>query len=223
MNAIRRDEHLDNLHSIYVDQWDWEKVIEREDRNIEFLEGTVDRIMKAIIEKVTSPAIIVHFDTLLESLKGTFLTNITSDSLYAFCRKQLEENIHWNIVNYHVLGEVDMNEVATSPGQALSIVYPYSNHVEFVSQVIQNILDGEEVSQEEMPEGEYDDQFYQTFFGYNPYAQQTPQYEEPVYEEPQSYEEPIEEAPAAEEEAPVQETESAPEESSGEGDINGKD
>ena len=50
MNAIRRDESLDNLHSIYVDQWDWEKVVEREDRNIEFLKGTVDRIMKAIID-----------------------------------------------------------------------------------------------------------------------------------------------------------------------------
>lgn len=37
MNAIRRDEDLDNLHSIYVDQWDWEKVIKKEDRNKETL------------------------------------------------------------------------------------------------------------------------------------------------------------------------------------------
>ena len=37
MNAIRRDEELDNLHSAYVDQWDWEAVIAREDRNIAFL------------------------------------------------------------------------------------------------------------------------------------------------------------------------------------------
>ena len=37
MNAIRRDEDLDNTHSIYVDQWDWERVIDREDRNIDFL------------------------------------------------------------------------------------------------------------------------------------------------------------------------------------------
>lgn len=38
MNAIRRDEALDNLHSIYVDQWDWEKVIVREDRTQAYLE-----------------------------------------------------------------------------------------------------------------------------------------------------------------------------------------
>ena len=37
MNALRPDEELDNLHSLYVDQWDWEKVIRREDRNREFL------------------------------------------------------------------------------------------------------------------------------------------------------------------------------------------
>ena len=41
MNAIRRDEELDNLHSIYVDQWDWEKVIRAEDRKIEYLQGVV--------------------------------------------------------------------------------------------------------------------------------------------------------------------------------------
>ena len=48
MNAIRRDEELDNLHSCYVDQWDWEKVIRKEDRTIEVLEDTVRTIFKVI-------------------------------------------------------------------------------------------------------------------------------------------------------------------------------
>ena len=48
MNAIRRDEELDNLHSIYVDQWDWEKVIKEEERNIEYLHEVVRRIVTAI-------------------------------------------------------------------------------------------------------------------------------------------------------------------------------
>lgn len=50
MNAIRRDEDLDNFHSIYVDQWDWEKVISKEERNLETLKNTVNRIFKAIKE-----------------------------------------------------------------------------------------------------------------------------------------------------------------------------
>lgn len=48
MNAIRRDEELDNLHSSYVDQWDWEKIITKEDRNFDFLKNTVNRIVGAI-------------------------------------------------------------------------------------------------------------------------------------------------------------------------------
>ena len=48
MNAIRADEELDNLHSLYVDQWDWEAVIAREDRTIAFLQDIVRRIYAAI-------------------------------------------------------------------------------------------------------------------------------------------------------------------------------
>lgn len=50
MNAIRRDEELDNLHSVYVDQWDWEKVIAPRDRNEGYLKNTVTAIVKAIRE-----------------------------------------------------------------------------------------------------------------------------------------------------------------------------
>ncbi|WMJ23881.1 aspartate--ammonia ligase [Paludicola sp. MB14-C6] len=50
MNAIRRDEELDNLHSVYVDQWDWEKIITEEERNLITLKDTVKRIVKALKE-----------------------------------------------------------------------------------------------------------------------------------------------------------------------------
>ena len=47
MNALRPDEELDNIHSIYVDQWDWEKVIVRKDRTLDYLKMTVQKIVKA--------------------------------------------------------------------------------------------------------------------------------------------------------------------------------
>ena len=50
MNAIRKDEALDNLHSIYVDQWDWEKVINKDDRNLSYLFDTVTKIHVCILE-----------------------------------------------------------------------------------------------------------------------------------------------------------------------------
>jgi aspartate--ammonia ligase len=50
MNAIRRDEDLDNIHSVYVDQWDWEKIIAREDRNKAYLEMTVRSIYGCLLD-----------------------------------------------------------------------------------------------------------------------------------------------------------------------------
>ena len=49
MNAIRRDDDTDNLHSIFVDQWDWEKVITRSERTMDYLRDTVRSIVKAIV------------------------------------------------------------------------------------------------------------------------------------------------------------------------------
>ncbi len=68
MNAIRRDEDLDNLHSIYVDQWDWEKVIFEEDRTIEFLKGTVERIVKALVK--TNEVLAYNYPNLDVIFKG---------------------------------------------------------------------------------------------------------------------------------------------------------
>ena len=62
MNAIRRDEEVDNLHSVYVDQWDWEKVIERRDRTVDFLEQTVRAIVGAVVE--TNDALQIAFPSL---------------------------------------------------------------------------------------------------------------------------------------------------------------
>lgn len=78
MIAIRRDEELDNIHSIYVDQWDWEKIIDRSDRNIEYLKETVKRIYSAI--KKTEKYMAIQFDYIEEILpKDIFF--ITSEEL----------------------------------------------------------------------------------------------------------------------------------------------
>ena len=66
MKALRPDEELDNIHSIYVDQWDWEKVIRREDRHLGFLKQTVRRIYEAI--KVTENKLFVEFPQIVPEL-----------------------------------------------------------------------------------------------------------------------------------------------------------
>lgn len=67
MNAIRRDEMLDNLHSVYVDQWDWERIISREERSIAFLKEIVHKITDALYE--TEQALCKQFSSLKPFLR----------------------------------------------------------------------------------------------------------------------------------------------------------
>jgi len=78
MNAIRRDEEVDNIHSIYVDQWDWEKIITEEDRTVDYLKRTVRDIVGAICE--TAEALNVAFPSLKTKLKRE-VTFVTSQEL----------------------------------------------------------------------------------------------------------------------------------------------
>ena len=73
MNAIRADEDLDNLHSLYVDQWDWEQTINREDRNLDYLKDTVEKIYNAL--KATEKMVYEQFPHITPRLpkKITFI------------------------------------------------------------------------------------------------------------------------------------------------------
>lgn len=78
MNAIRPCEELDNLHSLYVDQWDWEKVISKEERNLGYLKSVVDKIYESI--RLTHSIICKTYDG-LEIDMADKITYITSQEL----------------------------------------------------------------------------------------------------------------------------------------------
>lgn len=82
MNAIRRDEELDNIHSIYVDQWDWEKIITRENRNLDFLKLIVTAIVRAICN--TNDRLHVRYPQLhtVLSPEVAFITSQELEDLY---------------------------------------------------------------------------------------------------------------------------------------------
>ena len=82
MNAIRRDEEVDNIHSIYVDQWDWEKIISREDRNVDYLKASVRAIVGAVCE--TAEALNVAFPSLRGKLEREvyFITTQELEDMY---------------------------------------------------------------------------------------------------------------------------------------------
>ncbi len=78
MNAIRRDEDTDNIHSIFVDQWDWEKIIRRDDRNLEFLQDTVRSVYKVL--RKTEKYMAIQYDY-IEEILPTDIFFITTQEL----------------------------------------------------------------------------------------------------------------------------------------------
>ena len=92
MNAIRRDEDLDNLHSLYVDQWDWETVITREVRDVEYLKKTVRKIYAAM--QNTAEEICREFPALDNFLTQeiTFVTTQELEDLYPDLTPKEREN-----------------------------------------------------------------------------------------------------------------------------------
>ncbi len=79
MNAIRQDEELDNIHSLYVDQWDWEAVIDQQDRNEAFLKKIVKNIYRTILN--VENAILIKYPFLVDSKLPEEITFITTEEL----------------------------------------------------------------------------------------------------------------------------------------------
>ena len=94
MNAIRRDEDLDNLHSVYVDQWDWEKIINKKDRELPYLFKTVEEIFTCLKneEKKVNERYRVFKNKLPENI--FFISTSELESLYPdLSRKEREDKL----------------------------------------------------------------------------------------------------------------------------------
>jgi len=94
MNAIRRDEEMDNLHSVYTDQWDWEKIITRETRNVDYLKKVVQGIVGAICDtldflKCRYPQIDVELQRTV-----SFVTSQELEDMYPNMTSKEKENAY---------------------------------------------------------------------------------------------------------------------------------
>lgn len=92
MNAIRPFEDLDNIHSLYVDQWDWEKIITKEERNIDFLKETVNKIYNALLK--TEEVLVNAYPVLNHNLPKEirFISTSELEQLYPSLTRKEREN-----------------------------------------------------------------------------------------------------------------------------------
>ncbi len=92
MSAIRRDEETDNIHSIYVDQWDWEKIIDKSERNVETLKDIVNNVYSALKDTENYICSKYNFIEPILPEKITFVTSQELEDMYPDCTSKQREH-----------------------------------------------------------------------------------------------------------------------------------
>ena len=98
-------------------------------------------VLRALIKKMLSTDVLTNFAAVLDSLNGTFLTNMSTDSVFELVSSQLDSVGSWTILSRHIDGSTAMAETASMPGQLLSVVYPDENIVSSVREEMVKLLE----------------------------------------------------------------------------------
>lgn len=107
------------------------------------------KIINAIMDKMTSPALLKDFSGLMESLSGSFQTSMTSEQIMALVRMQLDEGGSWNIKNYSVSGYGDKLPVYSMSALPY-VMIPYEDQVDRAKSLIQMVYDGKTITDEDV-------------------------------------------------------------------------
>lgn len=105
-------------------------------------------LLRAIFEKCTSKAIITKYSKLLDSLNGSFVTNMKMSRLTSLIKMQLSKNYSWNIVTNSLAGTDSSNYTYSAPSQKAYVMEPIESSVEYAHQLIKDVIDGKELDKE---------------------------------------------------------------------------
>ena len=110
-------------------------------------------VLKAIIQKLLSPAIITNYSDVLSSLEGQFLTDFDVDDIYKLIAMQLDDNSEWDIISYRMGGEGDMQGTASMGwNRLLYVVHPFESQVKFIKDEIEKMKNNEKITQQVLPQ-----------------------------------------------------------------------
>jgi Transcriptional regulator len=120
-----------------------------------FLEGDRMRgnnqmaVIKAVIQKMESSEMLTNYSEIIDSLSGTFQTDMSKDELGELVQKQLSDMKGWEIYSYSVSGS-DGSDICSSVGAEAYVMYPYTDDVEYAKQLIKTVLGDGSVNQDEI-------------------------------------------------------------------------
>lgn len=109
------------------------------------------KVIKALIEKITSgTTIISNYSKILDSLSGMFTTDVTKDEISALVKMQLNDLATWNVQTFAVTGRGASKPSYSSPGHNAYVMYPNEDVVEYASELVNRVLAGEILTEEDM-------------------------------------------------------------------------
>ena len=106
-------------------------------------------VIKAIINKMASSALLNDFSGLMDSLEGSFQTSMTSEQISSLVRMQLDEGGSWNVVNYSVTGTGDSRNVYSMSSKCY-VMIPNDESVAKAKELIQMVYDGKTITDEDL-------------------------------------------------------------------------
>lgn len=108
------------------------------------------QVIKAVIQKMASGTIITNYSSILDSLQGMFITNLTSEEIALLVKMQISDMAQWNVVSYAVTGFNGSEKTYSMPGAYAYVMYPDQKTVDYASQLIDRVLAGETLTDADM-------------------------------------------------------------------------
>ena len=104
------------------------------------------KVIRSIIDKVTSPSLLKNYTSILDSMTGTVETTLSSSDLSSLVKMQLGDNADWNVVSYNVTGTGDKRYTYSYSSKALYVMIPDEDSIAGAKKLQQDVLEGKTIS-----------------------------------------------------------------------------
>lgn len=107
------------------------------------------KVIKSIINKITSPSLLKNYTSIMDSMAGTVETTLSSNDISSLVKMQLNDGADWNVVSYNVTGTGDSRYTYSYSSKALYVMIPDEDSIATAKQLQQDVLDGKTISEPE--------------------------------------------------------------------------
>ena len=108
------------------------------------------KVLSAVIEKLSAGRIITHYNSILSSLQGMFLTSISGDEISSLVKMQLDDGAEWNIKSFAVTGNTGNDITYSIPRVPVSVMYQNETLIKHAADLVDRVIDGETLMDEDV-------------------------------------------------------------------------